>query len=146
MINQDLLAWARSYIGTSEVIGDVNNPIIMEWARILGVTHYTNDDREWCGLAMAFFAHVCGAEKPSSFLLARNWLSVGAPVLRPIPGDVVVFWRGAPDGFDGHVALYEGEDAASIWTLGGNQIDSVRQYFYPRERVLGYRRLWRASP
>lgn len=145
MINQDLLAWARSYIGVAEIEGDLNNATIMEMARILGLTQYTSDQSDWCGLFMSFLAHVTGAEKPSSFLIARNWLAVGAPVIRPIEGDLCVLWRNAPDSGFGHVGLYVGEDAANVFLLGGNQVGKVREFNYAKERILGYRRLWRAS-
>lgn len=145
MINFELLNWARSYLGIAEIEGEANNPHIMDMARILAVPQYTNDDREWCGLFMAFLAHVTGCEKPSSFLLARNWLSVGAPVVKPIAGDVCVLWRGAPDSADGHVGLYLGDDDKNIFLLGGNQVNAVREFYYAKERLLGYRRLWRTT-
>lgn len=143
-LNSELLDWARSYTGLAEVEGDASNAIILEMARILAVPHYTADSHDWCGLFMAFLAHVTGAEKPSSFLLARNWLSVGAPVLRPRAGDVCVLWRGAIDGPNGHVGLWTGEDETNVWLLGGNQVNTVREFYYPRANVLGYRRLWRS--
>lgn len=146
MINEDLLAWARSFAGVAEIEGVENNPVIMDWARILGVGHYKDDSRqEWCGLFMAFLAHVCGSEIPPSFLLARSWLSTGALVENPIDGDVVVLWRGAPDSQDGHVGLYVGQTPSHVILYGGNQVNAVREYAYEKDRILGIRRLYRKT-
>lgn len=144
MINSDLLLWASYYTGLAEVEGTANNPIIMEIARMLGVTQFTSDtDQQWCGIFMAFVATVCGAQPPTSFSIARNWLTAGAPVMSALPGDVCVLWTGSPTGTDGHVGLFQSVDDKNVWLVGGNQVGAVRQFYFPKERVLGYRRLFR---
>lgn len=133
MINEQLLAWARTYIGLSEVEGDASHPIILDMAKHLGVPHYVSDEQQWCGLFMANVADAVGAEVPSSFLLASSWRSVGRPVYRRLPGDVVIL--------DSHVGLYTGEDDKHVWLLGGNQANQVREYFYDKARIVEVRRL-----
>lgn len=147
ILNNDLLTTARDFIGLEETPGDANTPFIMEMARVLGMTHYTFDSRDWCGLFMSFVTHISGGEMPASPLLARNWLSVGIRVvepLKPMPGDICVLWRTDINGEDGHVGLFEKQVDNKVWLIGGNQVDTVRSFYYDAERVLGYRRLWRA--
>ena len=40
-------------------------------------------------------------------------------------GAIVVYWRGTKASGLGHVGFYRGENATSIWTLGGNESDMV---------------------
>lgn len=147
MINDELLHWARRYTGVAEIEGPANNPIIMEFARILGVTHYVRDEQEWCGLFLAVLAHVTGAEKPASYLIARNWLGVGMPVVpgNEMLGDVVVLWTGAPDSTGGHAGLYTGQSDTHVYLVGGNQINTVREFQYEKSRILGVRSLYRKT-
>lgn len=146
-LNREILEWAESYIGLREVPGEQNNSIIMDFARILGVPTPTfpADSQEWCGMFMGVLAHANQVSKPTSYLYARSWLTVGMPVLNPIPGDVCVLWSGTKEGRDGHVALFRSWNETEVFLLGGNQVDAVREFFYPRERILGFRRLYREA-
>ena len=59
------------------------------------------------------------------------------------PGwDVVVLWRGDPDGSSGHVGLYAGHDGEHVRILGGNQGDEFNERNYSRDRLLGVVRLY----
>ena len=93
-----------------------------------------------CSAAIAYYAKENGYEYNKS-LLARDWLKYGEVVLQPSPGDVVVFWRDKPDSWKGHVGLFISQDVHNIYTLGGNQNNSISISPYPQERLLGYRRL-----
>ena len=60
--------------------------------------------------------------------------------------DVLVFWRGAASGFNGHVGLYVGEDRDAFHVLGGNQSDRVMIKRIATNRLLGSRRCpWRIN-
>ncbi|OYV04060.1 MAG: TIGR02594 family protein, partial [Verrucomicrobiales bacterium VVV1] len=77
---------------------------------------------------------------------ARNWLAFGVLQQKPSLGDVLVFWRGASGGFNGHVGLYVGEDAQAFHVLGGNQSDRVMIKRIAKNRLLGARRCpWRIN-
>jgi len=106
---------------TDEVPGPGDNPVILSWAKELGIREYNHDSIPWCGLAMAIVAHRAGKPVPNSPLWALNWANFGAIVVTPQLGDVLTFKR---DG-GGHVALYVGEDATSYHVIGGNQSDSI---------------------
>lgn len=72
-------------------------------------------------------------------LNARSYLQWGEKLDKPVPGCVVVFSRGNPKGWQGHVAFYVGEDAENIEVLGGNQKNAVNVSPYRKKKFLGYR-------
>jgi len=133
------LGSARALIGTSETAGAAANPVIMGWARDLGIA-YADDAVSWCGL---FIAHVIrtalpAEPLPASPLAARAWGRFGIACL-PQPGAIMTFWRGSRAGWQGHVGLYVGEDAAAFHILGGNQGDAVNIRRFARARFLAAR-------
>ena len=125
-----LLVWfeeARRQFGTKETPGQFSNPKIL-------------DAVPWCGL---FVAHCVGSTLPgealpTSPLGARSWARFGTKT-EPRLGAVMVFWRGSRDGFQGHVALYAGEDDKAYHVLGGNQSDSVSIARIAKDRLLAAR-------
>lgn len=117
-----MLVEALKLYGTEELSGDADNPVIMAWAKEIGVANvYSADSVPWCGLFMGVVAKRAGKELPSSPLWALSWSRFGAPTDKPKLGDVLTFKR---DG-GGHVGLYVGEDSAAYHVLGGNQHDQV---------------------
>lgn len=94
----------------------------------------------WCA---AFVGGVIGANggEGTGKLNARSYLEWGEAVAEPKEGDVVVFSRGDPNGWQGHVGFFKGyDDKGNILVLGGNQGNKVSIQAYPRERFLGARR------
>jgi uncharacterized protein (TIGR02594 family) len=136
----DLLLFMLRYYGIREVIGDKNNPAIIEMFHEIGYTLIESEDVAWCSAALNYFCKLCGYER-SGLLNARSWLKVGTPITEPEIGDIVVFWRGTIDGWAGHVGMFIAKDKDSVFTLGGNQGDGFNISPYPVEKVLDYRRL-----
>jgi len=136
-----LLAVARSLYGTAEQPGPGNNPSILQWAKQVGLAKiYKADAVAWCGLFMAYVALQAGWEPPLNPLLARNWRKFGTKAETPMLGDVLVFWRGKPSGYQGHVGIYVGEDATAYHVLGGNQSDAVTITRIAKSRLIEARR------
>jgi uncharacterized protein (TIGR02594 family) len=136
-------AWSRyaaRLIGTRERAGSADNPVILGWARALGLA-YAGDSVPWCGLFVAHCLAVMlpGAALPATPLWARSWASFGAGVA-PAPGAIMVFRRGAASG---HVGFHAGESAAAYRILGGNQGNGVSVAWLARDRLLGGR--WPAA-
>lgn len=74
-------------------------------------------------------------------LNARSYLDWGQEVSEPQVGDVAVFSRGDPNGWQGHVGFFKGyNEDGTINVLGGNQSDSVSVQPYSADRLLGFRR------
>lgn len=137
---QDLLLDMLSHYGLSEIDGPSNNPHIIEFFHDIGYEWVKDENVAWCSASLNYFAKQNGYER-SGKLDARSWLKVGETVTEPQVGDVVVFWRNKPDGWEGHVALYINSNDKLIWCLGGNQGNSLSVSAYPKNRLLGYRRL-----
>jgi uncharacterized protein (TIGR02594 family) len=108
--------------GVTEVVGTKHNPVILGWAKEVGLGNvYKSDEIPWCGLFMAVIAKRAEKQVPKDPLWALNWANFGVHVQQPLLGDVLTFKR---DG-GGHVGLYVGEDSTAYHVLGGNQGNSV---------------------
>ncbi len=135
------LVIAERELGIAEIPGPKANTRISEY--LTGVGANPSDETPWC----AAFANWClakagirGTGKPN----ARSFLVIGDPVnlADARPGDIVVFWRGDPKGWTGHVAFFWAlHDADTIEVLGGNQSNAVSIATYPIRRILGIRRV-----
>lgn len=133
------LAEAYRLIGTQEVPGAGSNEAILGWGKALKIS-YEEDEIPWCGL---FVAHCVGSQLvdeplPAGPLGARNWMKFGHET-EPQIGAVMVFWRGSPSGWQGHVGFYWAEDDLCYHILGGNQSNSVSIMRMKKERLLGAR-------
>jgi len=127
-------------MGTREVPGPSNNPVIMGWAKNLD-QWYTGDDVPWCGLFVAHCMAVGAPQEPQAFnrLGARAWLNYGV-ACEAVSGAVAVFWRTHPTkSWNGHVALLTGQSDTAYRVLGGNQSDNVTETWISKDRLLGFR-------
>jgi len=124
-------------IGTREIIGSKHNPVIIDWAKDLGLEKiYTNDEIPWCGLFVAYVVKQATFEPVKDPLWARNWNLFGTKQSVAMLGDILVFSRGT----GGHVGLYVGEDNTCYHVLGGNQGDMVCITRILKSRCIGIRR------
>lgn len=122
--------------GIKETIGNADNPVIMDWAKELGLKSYTHDSVAWCGLHHAIIALRAGKPVVKDPLWAANWLKFGTPVTVAKLGYTLVFKR--PGG--NHVGLYCCEDNECYHVGGGNQSDMVRISRIAKERCIGIRK------
>jgi uncharacterized protein (TIGR02594 family) len=137
-----ILVEAIKLYGVKEVIGENDNPTILDWADEIGVGKlYQRDSVPWCGLFMGVVAKRAGKEVPANPLWARNWSKWGVPCL-PELGCVLVFSRES----GGHVGVYVGEDIECYHVLGGNQSDSVCITRIKKNRLLSARCAYRVKP
>jgi len=120
-----ILVQAKLLLGIKEIVGNINNDVIMEWAEELGISNiYTSDEIAWCGL---FMAHVCKEANLETNLTAKealwalNWSKFGTKQSVAMLGDVLTFKRKK----GGHVGIYVGEDDVCYHVLGGNQSNMV---------------------
>lgn len=142
-----LLDEALPLYGTLEAPAAEDNPVILAWADEIAQapglgwigSWYEDDSIPWCGLFMGVVAHRAGLPVRGKLLAARDWMNWGRDAGEPALGDVLVFWRGTPDGSSGHVGLYVGEDEETFHVLGGNQRDAVSFTRIARNRLLGAR-------
>jgi len=143
---------AQSYIGTKEIPGKQDNPIIIRWLRTFAAW-VSSEETAWCSAFVNAMAKATGFER-SGKLNARSWLGVGEPIdlADARPGDVVILWRKSLTAWEGHVGFLDHFDRrqGQLWLLGGNQYNSSRGKSdevnvspYPVSRLLGVRRLKR---
>lgn len=132
---------AKTYLGLEEWPGARHNPRVVELFAQSGHQWVQDDETPWCA---AFVGAVLGQAGMAGTgkLNARSYLDWGEPVdlTDARQGDIVVFWRGSRDGWQGHVGFYEGQRHDTIMVLGGNQGNKVSVAEYPEARLLGVRR------
>jgi uncharacterized protein (TIGR02594 family) len=117
-----ILVQAVKLIGTKEIVGKQHNPVILQWAKELGLEKvYTSDEIPWCGLFIASCCKSQGLEVIDKPLWALSWAKWGTLVEQPMLGDVLTFKRNG----GGHVGIYVGEDDECYHVLGGNQGNAV---------------------
>lgn len=94
----------------------------------------------WCAAFVNATLEQSGQTGTNS-LAARSFLDWGQAVDQPQPGDIAVFSRGDPNGWQGHVGFFQGYNPdGTINVLGGNQGDAVSIAAYSPDQLLGFRR------
>ena len=131
--------------GVKERAGSKDNQRILQYFNDLGYQgSQLHDETAWCSAFVNWVAKQSGYEYSGS-LVARSWLQIGTSIVKPKPGDIVVFWRESPSSWKGHVAFFIKETKGYVYVLGGNQNNRVCIKAYPKNRVLDYRRLGTAT-
>ena len=141
-LNQIVIVNALNELYTKEVEGAGNNPRILQYAYDLGAV-YPSDDTAWCALFVnwALWRSGCRYVK-YNLLLARalNTLPQPVPEIGLQVGDVIVFHRGDPYGWQGHAGFFLNRNGDNLRILGGNQANMVKVAEYPIDRFLCARR------
>ena len=134
------LITAYGELGTQEIQGAKDNPKIMGYYTDAGHPGVAHDEVSWCAAFTCAMLERAGYESPRT-LVAREFHFCGDALRDPVPGCIVVFWRGSPSSWQGHVAFYVGPGAklGTVRVLGGNQSDRVSIVEYPTAQVLEYR-------
>lgn len=122
--------------GIKEVLGEQDNPKITNFFKILGYDF--KDEIAWCSAFMNYCQKIGGNDYTGK-LNAKSWLKWGNKTVNPKLGDVVIFHRGNPQSWKGHVGFFICERNGKIHTLGGNQSNQVKISEYAKSRVAGYR-------
>ncbi|MEL6411288.1 MAG: TIGR02594 family protein [Pseudomonadota bacterium] len=132
---------ARTYDGLYEW-KDGHNPQILKWFAAVGHSWVADDETAWCAAFVGGVLHEAGMPHTGK-LTARSYLDWGVPVDLPEAreGDVVIFSRGDPAGWQGHVGFFVRREGDKIVCFGGNQNNQVNERSYPVNRLLGIRRL-----
>jgi uncharacterized protein (TIGR02594 family) len=131
---------AETYLGVCEMKGDEDNPTILGFYAKAGHPEVKHDEVAWCAAFVGACLNEAGL-KGTGTLWAKDYLrwKGGETVSEPEKGDIVIFSRGTDSG---HVAFFDSWDShGNLRCLGGNQHDAVSFALFPKERVLGYRRI-----
>lgn len=133
---------AEGYIGVREYPAAKHNPQILKFYADSGNSWVQDDETPWCAAFVGSVLAECGIQGTNK-LNARSYQTWGEPVdiSEARKGDIVVFWRGSKDGWQGHVAFFDRVEGNQIYVLGGNQGNAVSVTPYPMDRLLSIRRL-----
>lgn len=126
--------------GISEIIGAKHNPDVLKYYKEVGHSWVKDDETAWCAAFVGYCLEKAGLGSTRK-LNARSYLDYGTSTTKPQFGDIVVFWRGSKNGWQGHVGFYINERDGMIYTLSGNQSNQVNIAPYSKTRLLGYRRI-----
>lgn len=132
------LTLARGEIGTHEVAGEHDNPVVMRYYADAGHPEIRHDETAWCAAFASAMLERSGEHSPKT-LSARDFMRWGKKLDKPQLGCICVFSRGDPRSYQGHVGFYAGEEDGCILLLGGNQGDEVKIERVGKSRLLGYR-------
>lgn len=139
--NPALLEAAGRYLGTEEWPGARHNPVIQGFFASAGGSAAEADETPWCAAFVGAVLAELGLPNTGR-LNARSYLDWGVrvPLAEVMPGDVVVFWRGSPSSWQGHVAFVVSIEGDAVICRGGNQGNKVSDARYPLSRVVEFRR------
>lgn len=136
------LKTAAKYLGEKEIKGSQHNPFIIEWWKAIK-SKIIDDETSWCAAFVGGILEETGIMSTRSES-ARSYNKWGLELDRPAYGSIVVFWRGKPSSWKGHVGFVVGRDQHNnLMVLGGNQKDQVCISSFSALRVLSYR--WPAT-
>jgi uncharacterized protein (TIGR02594 family) len=129
---------AINYLGTEEIPGRENNPIILDWWKKIKQGGIKDDETAWCAAFVGGVLEERGITSSRS-AGARSYQNWGVKIAGPAVGAVVTFWRDDPKGWKGHVGFVVGKDQlGNLMVLGGNQQDGVNIKPFATARVLAY--------
>lgn len=130
--------------GVKEIPGEQDDPRVMEYLKTVDSTGTLKDDHGWCSAAHKFVMAI-KSHFPCKGITAaaRSWLTWGIKLKKPKRGCSVIFWRGSPDGWQGHITHFLekgiGAKGGKWLCYGGNQGNAFKASWYSANRVLGMR-------
>jgi len=135
--------------GAGEVGGNNRGPFVKKYLNGLAP-----EGSSWCAGFISWCFSQSGQQMPFKYTVgARDVLAqlkkkglVVKPTLAdpPLPGDVIVWWRGSPSGWQGHVGLVLDYKDGVLRTVEGNKSSRVDVYSYTFDkisRLLGFARI-----
>ena len=131
------LSIAAAETGVRTFAPGQSNPRITEYHAHTNIRGY-DDKASWCSSFVNWSLAQVGIPGTGS-ALARSWLEWGEPLNEPVLGCIAVLSRDDPSGWKGHVGFFLRTEAEQVHLLGGNQLQQVREHYYPLASVLGYR-------
>jgi uncharacterized protein (TIGR02594 family) len=143
--NPAWLALALTQLGTHEIAGPRDNPIIMSYYAEVGHGDVNHESVAWCAAFAGAMLKRSGYPIPAASvnLMAGSYEKYGVAVEidDAQPGDICVFYRGDRSSWQRHVAFFvEHADDEHIRVLGGNQSDSVSIITEPISKLAAVRR------
>lgn len=109
----DVVSVARSQIGKGEVGGDNLGPQVKQYTK--------GKEVSWCAGFVSWTLTKAGKIRGNYYLSARSyWNMKSRRVEKPLPGDIICFWRGNINSKLGHVGIVESVSDENIVCIEGN--------------------------
>ena len=126
-------------IGILEVVGDKDNPRIIEYLSTVKLPKdmKLHDEIAWCS-ASHNWCYIQAGLKGTNKANAKSFLNWGIKLDKPKFGCTVIFNRGT-EAWQGHVGFWLDERAGYVVSLGGNQSNRFGINLYKVSDVEGYR-------
>ena len=109
---------------------------------------------DWCAAFVSWCFQNSGQDMPYKFTLGardtlqqlrkKGWGISPNDSAPPLPGDVIVWWRGSPTGWQGHIGLIHSYSDGIVRTIEGNKTPKVGTFTYTLgsiSRLLGFARV-----
>jgi len=136
IVAYDAFPWLEQAFSIKGLHEVRNRTKLWNWLRYGGNKVADPAKVPWCGSFMAaVFAHSLPEEPiPNNPAGSIHWLKFGIPCT-PQVGSALVFWRGNPNSWKGHIGFYIGETKTHFLVLGGNQSNSVSETLVAKNRL-----------
>lgn len=141
-------ALAEMAAGNGEVGGNNRGPHVTKYLN--GLVSTPND---WCAGFVSFCFKSSGQPMPFNYTVGardvlrqfrnKGWGVSPTSANPPLPGDVIVWWRGTPSGWQGHVGLVHSYASGIVRTIEGNKTPKVNSFTYTLDsisKLLGFGR------
>jgi hypothetical protein len=145
---------ARAEIGQGEEGSDNHGPAVMKYHAGTGA----KAGDSWCASFASYcfvhgnpgdadFKHIAGARAILEHFKKKGWgynATVNSP---PLPGDIIVWWRGSAMGWLGHIGIVDSYDHGLVTTIEGNRgpyPSKVKRFQYTLgqiDKLLGWGRV-----
>lgn len=132
----DIPPWMEEMLRRKGLHENRNHNELHAWLKSAG-SAVDPAETPWCGDAVetAILRALPDAAVPANPMASIKWLKFGRELDEPTYGAVLVFWRGSPDGWQGHVGFYVGESDSHYHVLGGNQSNAITITKLTRDRL-----------
>lgn len=142
---------AQRYVGIREIPGADHHPLIQFWLSLCdGFGLDSPDEIPWCSAFPNGIFWELRMDRSKS-ARARSWLlkGISIPLEEAEPGfDLVILKRGpgeqpGPEVIDApaHVGFFAGLESGFVRALGGNQSNEINISPFPKEKIIGIRRI-----
>lgn len=141
-------AIAELNAGAGEVGGNNTGPWVQKYLAPVG----GSGAAPWCAAFVSWcyhdsgqldvpFPYTLGARDMMNEFKTRKWMVDTKAGNKPAPGDVVFYWRGAPDGWQGHAGFVYQVAYGFLFTIEGNRtslVQGFRQVYSRVDKLLGF--------
>lgn len=136
MIVPSWLTWARSQIGTREIVGSEHNPVVVGyWKAGKVALHVSDDEVPWCAAFVAAALESTGYESTRNGR-ARSYAESAKFLTCDMRLGAVVCLSSSAGPANGHVGFLEGISDTHVALCGGNQSNAVSVAQFPKNRIV----------